>query len=467
VIDHNRRVQLADDLLRRFAAALKGAQLYTASHPLVARNTEAFAESLALVIGQQRSLTLGVVGGEFVVGDVPVPKASGTMSDLLRRLRRAGVERIVIDRDVPRDEVAVLVSSLASLDRQLDDVAAAALPSFPHIQIGRIQVAQRVDTSLADTEVVRATYKEAAALAERLWEQSTHEGRPDPGVARGVVDNLAQAVAQNRTALIALTALKHYDNYTFTHMVNVSILTMAQARSLGIDGPLLREFGLAGLMHDIGKVRTPSAVLNKPDKLTEAEFTIMKRHVLDGAEILRKTPDVPAIAAVVSFEHHLRQDGSGYPVGVTRPRLNLATRLCSISDVYDAMRSQRKYQQAFPSDRIKAVLESNDGREFDRHLVRRFVQLLGIYPPATLVKLNTSDVAVVLRPYAADPHRPRVRVIGRLAAEAAVQASSVRLSGIKPYDVNLWESVPGGQWPESIVTPLDATEYGIDPLTLL
>ena len=267
MIDHNRRVQLADDLLRRFAAALKGAQLYTASHPLVTRNTEAFAESLALVIGQQRSLTLGVVGGEFVVGDVPVPKASGTMSDLLRRLRRAGVERIVIDRDVPRDEIAGLVAALAALDRHLDQDAAAALPALPHIQVGRIQVAQRVDTSLADTAAIRAAYKDAATLAERLWEQSLHEGRPDPGAARGMVDNLAQAVAQNRTALIALTALKNYDNYTFTHMVNVSILTMAQARALGIDGPLLREFGLAGLMHDIGKVRTPNAILNKPDAL--------------------------------------------------------------------------------------------------------------------------------------------------------------------------------------------------------
>ena len=164
-------------------------------------------------------------------------------------------------------KIAGLVSALASLDRQLDDrTRPPRCRSFPHIQIGRIQVAQRVDTSLADTEVVRAAYKDAATLAERLWEQSMHEGRPDPGAARGMVDNLAQAVAQNRTALIALTALKNYDNYTFTHMVNVSILTMAQARSLGIDGPLLREFGLAGLMHDIGKVRTPSAILNKPDK---------------------------------------------------------------------------------------------------------------------------------------------------------------------------------------------------------
>ena len=467
--DHNRRVQLADELLRRFAAALKGAQLYTASHPLVTRNTEAFAESLALVIGQQRALTLGIVGGEFVVGDVPVPKASGTMSDLLRRLRRAGVERIVIEREVPRDEIAGLVSALASLDRRLDadKSASDALPSFTHIQIGRIQVTQRVETALADTEAIRATYQDAATLAERLWQQSMQEGRPDPGAARTMVDNLAQAVAQNRTALIALTALKNYDNYTFTHMVNVSILTMAQARGLGIDGPLLREFGLAGLMHDIGKVRTPTSILNKPDVLTDAEFTIMKRHVLDGAEILRKTPEVPAIAPVVAFEHHLRQDGTGYPAGVARPRLNLATVLCSIADVYDAMRSQRKYQQAFPTERIKAVLDRNDGRQFDQHLVRRFVQLLGIYPPATLVKLNTGEVAVVLRAYAGDPLRPRVRVVGRLGNGTTADADPVGLSPVKPYDVNLWESVAGGQWPETIVAPLDAAEYGIDPLTLL
>ena len=137
-----------------------------------------------------------------------------------------------------------------------------------------------------------------------------------------LVDNLAQAVAQNRTALVALTALKEYDNYTFTHMVNVSILTMGQARGLGIDGPLLREFGLAALMHDIGKVKTPAEILNKPDKLTDEEFVIMRRHVVDGAEILRGTPEIPSLAPVVAFEHHLRIDGTGYPYGVSRPNLN-------------------------------------------------------------------------------------------------------------------------------------------------
>ena len=135
-----------------------------------------------------------------------------------------------------------------------------------------------------------------------------------------MVDGLAQAVSQNRTALMALTALREYDNYTFTHMVNVSILTMAQARSLGVDGPLLREFGLAALMHDIGKVKTPLEILTKPAALTDDEFAIMKRHTIDGAEILRATPDVPALAPVVAFEHHLRTDGSGYPERSRAPR---------------------------------------------------------------------------------------------------------------------------------------------------
>jgi putative nucleotidyltransferase with HDIG domain len=272
-----------------------------------------------------------------------------------------------------------------------------------------------------------------------------------------MVDTLAQAVAQNRTALIALTALKSYDNYTFTHMVNVSILTMAQARGMGIDGALLREFGIAGLMHDIGKVRTPPEILNKPAKLTDAEFEIMKRHVVDGASMLRRTPEMPPMAPVVAFEHHLRIDGTGYPPRVRRDTLNVATMLCSIADVYDAMRSQRRYQQSFPTDRIRAVLERSDGQQFDQDLVRRFVQLIGIYPPGTLVRLDTDEIAVVTRVYAPDPHRPRVRVV--------TSASGERLA--RPFEVSLWEGEPGRGPATSVVAPLDPAEHGIDPLGLL
>src|SRR5262249_37574233 len=203
-----------------------------------------------------------------------------------------------------------------------------------YIRVGRLQVEKRVEAPIGDMATFKRLYDDAVTVAERLWDSAQAEGKPDSNAGRGIVDSLAQAVAQNRTALLALTALKDYDNYTFTHMVNVSILTMGQARGLGIGGALLREFRLAALVHDNRKVKTPPAILNKPDKLDDREFEIMKRHTVEGAHILRRTPDMPTLAPIVAFEHHLRLDGSGYPEGVNRGQLNLATMLCGVADVY-------------------------------------------------------------------------------------------------------------------------------------
>ena len=456
MIDHSRRVQLADDLLRRFAAAVRGAQLYSGAHPLVGRNIAALADAIGAWLGHQRSVTIGVVGSEFVVGDVPLPRTSTGMADLLRRLERVGVERITIERDVAKEEVAALVQALATAEAH-GAAGPPALPQLPHISVGVLQLQQRVDAPVVDSEAVRRIYADATTEAATIWEQARVEGRPDPAQARGVVDALAQAAAQSRSALLALTALKQYDNYTFTHMVNVSILTMAQARAAGIDGTLLREFGMAGLMHDIGKVRTPDEILNKPDRLTDSEFAIMRRHVIDGAEILRRTPETPPIVPVVAFEHHLRIDGTGYPAGVTRPSLNLATQLCGIADVYDAMRSYRKYQTAFPTERILVVLQRNDGAQFDQRLVRRFVQIVGIYPVGNLVRLDTGEAGVVVRVNAADPRRPYVRVV--------LDAAGRRLG--RPYDVALWDERAGSGRPAAVVAPLDPAEFGLDQLALL
>jgi putative nucleotidyltransferase with HDIG domain len=449
------RAQLADELLRRLAAALRSGQLYSRGHPIIARNLEALSTALQLLHTLNPTVIIGLIGDEVVVDDTPMAKADA-IGPLIRRLQQSGVERIAIDRGVTRDEITAFLDAVTALERRGNDLAPVAMPEFPHIRVGWMTIDQRVENDLSDMATIARLYNDAVSVATSVWDSASTEGKPDATMARTMVDGLAQAVAQNRTALLALTTLKNYDNYTFTHMVNVSILTMGQARALGIDGPLLREFGLAALMHDIGKVRTPLEVLNKPDKLTDAEFVIMKRHTVEGAEILRKTPDIPTLAPVVAFEHHLRLDGTGYPHGVTRPSLNLGTMLCSIADVYDAMRSQRAYQQAHPSERIIEVLKRNDGTQFDRHLVRRFTQLIGIYPVGNLVRLNTGEVAVVLKINAADPYRPQVRVLFDREGNRLPLA----------YDVNLWEAT-GPEHPGSIVAPLDAVDYQIDPLALI
>src|ERR1051325_3595661 len=412
-------MRMSEDFLKKLGGALRGAQLYSPSHPLVQRSFEALNESLTQLLTDQPSIAIGIIGNEIVVGDVPIPRAADTMGEMMRRLKSLGIERIVFERGVTPEQVQTLALTIAHPERKPGQSAPGAEPadplgvlnSLPNIRVGRIQTEEKKEEAVADMTAIRRLYADATNVAQTVWDIAQSEGVPDPKAARALVDSLAQAVSANRTALIALTALKNYDNYTFTHMVNRSILTMSQARALGLDGTMLRELGLAALMHDIGKVRTPTEIINKPEKLTDDEFKVMRMHVVDGAEILRRTPEMPNIAPVIAFEHHLRIDGTGYPFGVRRLGLNIGTQLCSIADVYDAMRSQRAYQQAFPSDRILEVMKRNDGHQFDQNLVRRFTQLLGIYPPGNLVRLDDGAMAVVMAVHAPDPFKLRVKVI--------------------------------------------------------
>jgi putative nucleotidyltransferase with HDIG domain len=442
------RIRLVDELIRRLAAALRAVTLYAPGHPLVERGVTAFAEVLTLMHASAPSIVIGIVGEDLVVGDTPIPRAAENLGKLTRQFRQVGIERIVIDRGVETSELTQLVQTLGAADAT--PKSAAILNRLKKIRVGLIRMEET-----ADVDTYRKLYNDAVSVAETLWDSAKLDGMPDADAGRGIVASLAEEVSQNRTALLALTTLRNYDSYTFTHMVNVSILTMGQARGLGIDGPLLREFGLAALLHDIGKVKTPAEILKKPDKLTDQEFGILRRHTVDGAQILRRTPEIPALAPIVAFEHHLRLDGTGYPFGISRPTLNLGTMLCGIADVYDAMRSQRVYQDAFPTDRILAVLQFNDGRQFEQNLVRRFSQLVGIYPAGNLVRLTTGEVAVVLKTYAPDPYRPRVRLL--------FDASGAAIARVR--ELNLWES--GTDEPRSIQAPVDPAAYDIDPLTYL
>jgi putative nucleotidyltransferase with HDIG domain len=453
------RHALYEDLLRRIAAGVRAAQLYAPDHPLVGRNMSALVGGLATLHHHQTSITVGIVGNELVVADTPMPKVSSSMTELIRRLKDNKVERIAFERGVTQAELTALMKNLSRLGTRATADPEKELSSA-HIRVGRLKTDEekKDDGISSDIAAIRQMYSNAVATAEAVYESTEAEGIPDAPAALQTVEGLAGAVTQNRTALMALTAMRNYDNYTFTHMVNVSILVMAQARALGIEGRLLREFGMSALMHDIGKVHTPKEILNKPGTLTDEEFVIMRRHVVDGAEILRKTPEMPILAPVVAFEHHLRMDGSGYPFSVKRQALNLGSMLTAISDVYDAMRSQRTYQQAHPTDRILAVLKRNEGSQLDPNLVRRFTQLLGIYPPGNLVKLTTNEIAVVVHVHAPDPHRPRVRVL--------FNAEGARVD--LPFERNLWEPQPDRSGTlESVIAPVDAAEYNIDPLNFL
>jgi len=232
---------------------------------------------------------------------------------------------------------------------------------------------------------------------------------------------------------------------------------MAMARSLDLEGPMLREFGFAALMHDIGKVYTPLEILDKPDKLTDEEYKIIKRHVVDGAHVLRRTPETPALAPVVAFEHHLKQDLSGYPENVGARTLNLCTMVVSVCDVFDALRSNRAYRDGLATDRIKHIMGQQDSAAFNKTLLRRFVNLMGLFPIGTLVRLNTEELAVVTQTHPDDPFRPQVKLL--------TDGKGEKLE--TPLLTNTWDRDSRGGFARAVVEAVDGPQVGIDPLAYL
>jgi putative nucleotidyltransferase with HDIG domain len=448
--------QKAEELTRRLAAALRGTELYSPAHPLVQRGIDALAAAATERLQAAPAIVVGFIGDEVVVDGTRLPRGTASLIGFARDLRDRGIEKITLSRGLSRAEVGHLVAAFtdrASLAPLPDRLAARGVRN---VTLGRIVVDEVTDDQ-AGIEAARRVYGTAVETAETLWNAAKSGDQPDPGAARKIIDGLARLVTQDRTSLMALTALKKYDNYTFTHMVNVSALAMAQARSLNIDGPLLREFGFAALMHDIGKVHTPLEVLNKPGKLTNEEFDIMKRHVVDGAHILRRTPEMPALAPIVAFEHHLKQDLSGYPENIGSRQLNLCTMIVSIADVFDALRSNRPYREGMATVRIRNIMGEQGNPAFNQALLKRFVNLMGLFPVGNLVRLNKGEIAVVTAEHPTDPFRPQVKILVDRAGNMLEE----------PLLANTWERDGRGEHAYAVVEAIDPDATDIDPLKYL
>jgi putative nucleotidyltransferase with HDIG domain len=190
------------------------------------------------------------------------------------------------------------------------------------------------------------------------------------------VRSLSVAMHGDRDIVIPLLQLKEFDQYTTTHSLNVSVLAMALAEFIGLGPKDVRGFGVAGLLHDLGKVRIPLEVLTKPGKLTDEEWTIMRRHPSDGARIIYESDKQLDLASAVAYEHHIMINGGGYPSRHFRRDCHKASRLVHICDVYDALRTRRPYREAWDSERVLANIQSGAGPDFDHELATAFIQMM-------------------------------------------------------------------------------------------
>ncbi|MDO9101448.1 MAG: HD-GYP domain-containing protein [Candidatus Nitrotoga sp.] len=243
-----------------------------------------------------------------------------------------------------------------------------------------------------------------------------------------LVNEINQSIARNSSALISLSRLKNADNYTYLHSVAVCVLMIALGRQLGLKDEVLQQVGIAGLLHDIGKIFIPHEVLNKPGKLTDEEFNIVKTHPLKGWEILKDCNGVSELTLDVCRHHHERVDGKGYPDKLSGEALTLFARMGAVCDVYDAITSNRCYKTGWePAESIRKMAEWKSGH-FDEVIFHAFVKTVGIYPTGSLLKLKSGRLGVVTDQSKQSLTKPLVKVFFSTRSNAHILQETVDLS---------------------------------------
>ncbi|MEP1214355.1 MAG: HD-GYP domain-containing protein [Marinobacter sp.] len=266
--------------------------------------------------------------------------------------------------------------------------------------------------------------------------------------ARPVIRECVASIKANASAMLWMSRIKSRDAYTAEHCLRVAIFTVAFARFLGMPDEDLEIAGLCGLLHDLGKLKVPAEILNKPGALTREEFAIMRKHTTFGYELLRADTTLDPIIRDVTRHHHERIDGSGYPQQLQEWQISRFARLVSIVDAFDAMTSDRCYRDGIPTSDAIRILYRNRGRQFDADMVEAFIRMVGIYPPGTLVELTTGEVALIVAAHPGKKLKPRVEVLLDTEKKA-----------ITPRMIDLANPAPGEQ-PE-ITRPLPDGAFGI------
>jgi HD-GYP domain-containing protein (c-di-GMP phosphodiesterase class II) len=356
--------------------------------------------------------------------------------DEIQKIIEAGIHELYIDTgkglDVKDAPTAEQVQQ--ALEQEMIELARRQPPPLLRVSVAE-ELARAQQVKDQAHQVVRTVMNDA-----RLG-KAIELDQVEP-----VVQNITESILRNPGALTGLLRIKNKDDYTFLHSVSVCTLLVAFCRSAGMDAELTRQAGLGGLLHDTGKALVPDEVLNKPGRLTDAEFELIRKHPRDGYEILLKTPQVGAIPLDITLHHHERMDGSGYPDKLPGDQISTLAQMAAIVDVYDAITADRCYHKGIPAAEALRKIYEWSKFHFNPQHVQAFMRCVGIFPVGTLVLLESGRLGVVTEPHETNLLAPKVNVFFSAKSNTYIKPQEIDLS--KPLGMGGGDKIVSHESPE-------------------
>jgi putative nucleotidyltransferase with HDIG domain len=392
--------------LNAFAQALAAMALYRAAHPARERAVDAAYQHLQDLQSDTPRPLFTFLGDEVVFGQIPLRELKAW--DWGKRLAQAGVQRLEFEDRVGREDFeGFLEEVLARLTLSAISTEARQMRrSSIKFGVVGLKGEESAPEHLPTATIAFSLGDEVDTLRWLQAEVQT-KGEVPLAEAEAVVRSLVLAMhgGGGRQIMLPLLQLKEFDQYTTTHSMNVAVLSMALAEFLGLSAADVRGFGIAGLLHDIGKVKIPLEVLTKPGKLTDAERALMNEHPAAGARMLLEAEENLDLAVVVAYEHHIMINGGGYPVLHYARECHHASKLVHVCDVYDALRTRRPYREAWSFEKTLGYLQERGGLEFDPELCASFIRMMRQWEPQVTV---VADERAAVTPSAARSDQPGV-----------------------------------------------------------
>ena len=423
------------------AAAIKGLRLYAVNHPATAKQVESLQNGLFGLLRHKKLIKMGLVEGTLFVEDhlfMDEFPAATELATLLESRELIGFEFM---SGLSAVEIQAFLNLIHSGGGKGQDFADALASQG----VKKIRAIAAEDDD--DDQKPRKVYRKALKVVDQIFQDVRMGEIPSSDAAINVVKSMAQLTITEPHAMMALSMLKDYDNYTFTHSVNVSVLALAVGRACNLTDEQLKTLGLGGLLHDLGKLRIDVDIITKPGRLTDAEFDVIKEHPGFGAEIIKEMEDVTPEVMQIVLGHHLRYDRSGYPAVAVGNIDSPLVEMTAIADAYDAMTTLRSYQRPFTPRRAINRLKEISGSFLHPDFVANFVESLGPYPVGSLVRLDNNEIGLVTKVDTQDTSLVDIKVIFSAAGTLLEEPLRIQLRPSQP---------------RSIVAEVDPHTKGID-----